>query len=274
MSDKTIRIIKGLVLFVIFVGIIMMSYPTIADYYNRTHTSHVTSQYESIVDAMSEEEINEAFAEADAFNQMLLTAKDRWHLSEEVLQTYYDTLDVSGTGILASVFLPEIGVNVPVYHGDADSVLQVAAGHMIGSSFPVGGAGCHAVIAAHTGMASAELFTKLDNMQVGDRFVVKVLNRQMMYEVCDVSVVLPDEMSYLEIDPEQDYVTLLTCTPRGVNSHRLLVRGVRIPFEDEASLQDALSAIQPKNDGIRKEYVILVGLFLFVIFAAVVMRRK
>lgn len=274
MSDKTIRIIKGLVLFVIFVGIVMMSYPTIADYWNRYHTSHVTSQYESIVDSMSEEELSEAFAKADAFNKKLQTERDRWHLSDELLSEYYETLDVSGTGILASVYLPEIGVNVPVYHGDADSVLQVAAGHMIGSSFPIGGAGCHAVIAAHTGMASAELFTKLDNMQLGDRFVVKVLNRQMMYEVCDIQVVLPEEVSYLNIDPEQDYVTLLTCTPRGVNSHRLLVKGVRVPFDDDSLLNDAISELQPSSEGIKKEYVILFGLCLFVIFAAVVMRRK
>ena len=146
---------------------------------------------------------------------------------------YTDTLDVSGTGIMGYITISKIGVELPVYHGTSDGVLQVAAGHLEGSSLPVGGAGTHAVISAHRGLPSAKLLTNLDELEVGDTFTITVLDRVLTYEVDQISIVLPTETDLLQPVEGKDYVTLMTCTPYGINSHRLLVRGRRIETPDK-----------------------------------------
>ena len=166
---------------------------------------------------------------AHAYNERLVTNSDRWHMTDEQKREYDATLDVTGTGIMGYVTIPRIKVKLPVYHGTSDGVLQIAAGHLAGTSLPVGGATTHAVVSGHTGLPSARLLTGLDELKKGDTFAFHVLDETYTYQVDQISVVLPSEISKLNIEPGADYATLITCTPYGVNSHRLLVRGHRIP---------------------------------------------
>ncbi len=184
---------------------------------------------------MEEARLEMMWREALAYNEWLRTeALDRFHPSEEDLARYSAVLDVTGTGIMAYLEIPKISVKLPVYHGVDEAVLQIAAGHMPGSSLPVGGPGTHAVISGHRGLPSAKLLTALDEMEEGDIFYIHVLNRTLTYRVDQCAVVLPDDTDDLGISAEGDYCTLVTCTPYGVNTHRLLVRGCRVP-EDSGS---------------------------------------
>jgi sortase A len=174
--------------------------------------------------------------EAEAYNQKLASGESSFYPSAEELEEYNRTLDVSGTGMMGYLEIPKIGVSLPVYHTVDDEVLKVGVGHIPGSSLPVGGASTHSVVSGHTGLPSATLLTELDKLSEGDIFLVKVLNRTLTYQVDQIKKVLPEETSDLAIVPEQDYFTLVTCTPYGVNSHRLLVHGERCEYRaaDEA----------------------------------------
>lgn len=235
MRRKVLRIFG---ITVILAGIGLLIYPYLADAFNRRFASHIAAGYENVIDSMSKEEIDEAFEKAYAFNRDLKEEPARWELPGDLHSRYYETLDVSGTGILGTVYVPRIGVHIPVYHGDDDAVLQVAAGHMEGSSFPTGEPGSHAVIAAHTGMASAKLFTELTKVKEGDLFAVRILDRTLYFRVTGIHTVLPKETELLAIPDDKGQVTLVTCTPFGVNSHRLLVTGTFTDEEppDEVSL--------------------------------------
>ena len=164
---------------------------------------------------------------ADAYNRQLNTTPNSFY-KPDLVSGYAQTLDISGTGIMGYITIPKISVELPIYHGTDEGVLQVAAGHLEGSSLPVGGAGTYAVISAHRGLPSAKLFTNLDELEVGDRFTITVLNRVLTYEVDQISIVLPTEIDQLLPTEGMDYVTLMTCTPYGINTHRLLVRGKRV----------------------------------------------
>lgn len=224
-SNKLLTI--GIVLMML-AGVALMAYPTVADWWNQRTAGYAIAEYESNVEALDQEMVDSMMARARAYNAMISTDETRWTPSEAETEEYYQCLDVSGTGIMATIEIPSIHVNLPVYHGDSDEVLQTATGHIEGSTLPTGDKGTHAVISGHTGLPSAKLFTKLDTLKEGDRFIVHVLNMDFEYEVDNIAVVLPHEFELLEIDPAEDQVTLLTCTPYGVNTHRLLVRGTRV----------------------------------------------
>lgn len=180
------------------------------------------------VDAIDAAEVQEMLDAARAYNRDLTTDSQRFTPSEENSARYNSLLDISGTGIMGYVEIPKISVDLPIYHGTEDSILQVAVGHIEGSSLHVGGEDTHVAISGHCGLPSAKLFTKLDTLEEGDRFSVNVLGETLSYEVTQISVVLPDDFSPLEFEDGQDQVTLITCTPYGVNSHRLMVRGSRV----------------------------------------------
>ena len=208
-----------IILILIFlVGLSVMLYPTVSDYVNQRHQSRALASYDETVNEMSDADYT-AYFEAATPNSFF---------TPEQVSGYDETLDVSGTGIMGYITIPRIGVELPVYHGTSDGVLQVAAGHLEGSSLPVGGAGTHAVISAHRGLPSAKLFTNLDELEAGDTFTITVLDRVLTYEVDRISIVLPTETDLLQPVEGQDYVTLMTCTPYGINTHRLLVRGHRV----------------------------------------------
>lgn len=239
-----------IILILIFlVGLSVMLYPTVSDYVNQRHQSRALASYDETVNEMSDADYTAYFEAADAYNQRLAATPNSFFTPEQV-SGYDETLDVSGTGIMGYITIPRIGVELPVYHGTSDGVLQVAAGHLEGSSLPVGGAGTHAVISAHRGLPSAKLFTNLDELEVGDTFTITVLDRVLTYEVDRISIVLPTETDLLQPVEGQDYVTLMTCTPYGINTHRLLVRGRRITTPDK------LKHIRVTSDAIKIEPIL------------------
>ncbi|MCY7186081.1 class C sortase [Streptococcus gallolyticus] len=221
---------------ILLIGLSLLLYPTVSDYWNSFHQSEAVAGYVQDVEDMSEQEKAEMLAAAQAYNQTLQTGViPDLNLSSAETKTYDQTLDVTGTGIMAYVEIPKLNTTLPIYHGTDDSVLQVAIGHIPGTSLPVGGKGTHAVISGHRGLASAKLFTDIDRLVEGDTFMIQVLDETLTYEVDQILTVMPDDVSALAIDPEQDYVTLVTCTPYGVNTHRLLVRGHRIANQENAA---------------------------------------
>ena len=198
-----------------------------SDAVNRKHQSRAVAGYAEEVEQLSDADYQTYFDAADAYNRQLNTTPNAFY-KPDLVSGYAQTLDISGTGIMGYITIPKISVELPIYHGTDEGVLQVAAGHLEGSSLPVGGAGTHAVISAHRGLPSAKLFTNLDELEVGDRFTITVLNRVLTYEVDQISIVLPTEIDQLLPTEGMDYVTLMTCTPYGINTHRLLVRGKRV----------------------------------------------
>lgn len=207
----------------------LIAYPTFSDWWNRMHQSYAVAGYVKQTKDMSGAERKAMLKAAHEYNERLAANGDRWHMTDAQKREYDETLDVTGTGIMGYVTIPRIKVKLPVYHGTSDGVLQIAAGHLAGTSLPVGGATTHAVVSGHTGLPSARLLTGLDELQKGDTFAFHVLDQTYTYQVDQISVVLPSEISKLNIESGADYATLITCTPYGVNSHRLLVRGHRIP---------------------------------------------
>lgn len=214
---------------VVVIGVVMMAYPTFSDWWNDMHQSRAIAGYVEQVSDMSRQNSDALWSAARAYNEKLSKKSgDRFLLTDEEKAEYERTLNVTGTGIMGYVNIPKIGIELPVYHGTDPAVLEIAIGHIEGSSLPVGGKGTHCVISGHRGLPSAKLFTDLDQLQEGDTFQLQVLNRTLVYEVDQIRIVLPDELSDLAIDPDKDYCTLVTCTPYGVNTHRLLVRGHRM----------------------------------------------
>ena len=220
--------LSTIILILIFlVGLSVMLYPSVSDAVNRKHQSRAVAGYAEEVEQLSDADYQIYFDAADAYNRQLNTTPNAFY-KPDLVSGYAQTLDISGTGIMGYITIPKISVELPIYHGTDEGVLQVAAGHLEGSSLPVGGAGTHAVISAHRGLPSAKLFTNLDELEVGDRFTITVLNRVLTYEVDQISIVLPTEIDQLLPTEGMDYVTLMTCTPYGINTHRLLVRGKRV----------------------------------------------
>ena len=220
--------LSTIILILIFlVGLSVMLYPSVSDAVNRKHQSRAVAGYAEEVEQLSDADYQTYFDAADAYNRQLNATPNAFY-KPDLVSGYAQTLDISGTGIMGYITIPKISVELPIYHGTDEGVLQVAAGHLEGSSLPVGGAGTHAVISAHRGLPSAKLFTNLDELEVGDRFTITVLNRVLTYEVDQISIVLPTEVDQLLPTEGMDYVTLMTCTPYGINTHRLLVRGKRV----------------------------------------------
>ena len=221
---------------------------------------------------MDDEDYEKMWQEAEAYNQKLSYQPNRWNLTEEEEEEYNRILDVGGTGIMGYIEIPEIKVSLPIYHGTDEGVLQIAVGHIPGSSLPVGGIGTHSVVSGHRGLPSAKLFTNLDELDEGDVFMIRVLDETLTYEVDKISIVEPDDLTGLEIDPELDLCTLVTCTPYGVNSHRLLVRGHRIPNLEDDSIRVTADAMQV--DRLIVASAIAVPILLILIIWVLVHYRK
>lgn len=266
---------SNIILILIFlVGLSVMLYPTVSDYVNQKNQSRAVASYSEEVENLSDVDYQAYFDAADDYNRRLAETPDAFYRPEEV-SGYTDTLDVSGTGIMGYITIPKIGVELPVYHGTSDGVLQVAAGHLEGSSLPVGGAGTHAVISAHRGLPSAKLFTNLDELEVGDTFTITVLDRVLTYEVDQISIVLPTETDLLQPVEGKDYVTLMTCTPYGINTHRLLVRGKRIEnAENQKHIRVTADALRIEPIIVAPALAVPMLLVLLVVMLAVPHLRK
>lgn len=216
---------------VFLVGMCLLLYPTISDQWNAQHQTRAIDAYETNLSTMTQKDYTQYFQAADVYNTALqglnFALADYRGLGQEA-GDYQNLLNVDGTGIMGYIDIDCIGVELPIYHGTGPNVLNVAVGHLEGSSLPVGGQGAHCVLSAHRGLPSARLFTDLDRVKVGDTFTITVLNRLLTYEVDQILIVEPEDVAALAIDLERDDCTLVTCTPYGINSHRLLVRGRRV----------------------------------------------
>ena len=228
------KLITMALLLTLLAGVCLLLYPVVSDCWNTAHATRAVANYEEDVQKMEEERYQAMWEEAEAYNRSL-AGRDALPagLTEEEKDRYDRLLDVDGSGMMGYLEVPSIHLTLPVYHGTEEAVIQVAAGHLEWSSLPVGGEGTHCVLSGHRGLPSARLFTNLDQLMEGDRFMLHVLDRVLTYEVDQILTVEPDDLSALAIQDGKDLCTLMTCTPYGVNTHRLLVRGHRVDGQTE-----------------------------------------
>lgn len=275
MKSGISKIFTLILLLVFFVGMLVMLYPAISQYWNAKVQSRVVYDYQKMMEAISEEDFTELISAAEDYNTRL--AKLPYPMKDyKKLKNYRECLNSFGNGVMGYLTVDKIGVNLPIYHGTSSSVLNVAVGHLEGSSLPVGGESTHAVLSAHRGLPSAKLFTDLDKLQVGDIFTVTVLGEVLTYQVDQVKVVTPSRVEDLQIESGRDLITLLTCTPYGINTHRLLVRGTRIE-----TVEDRVIYVNSEAYLIDKLIVtpivalpILFVLIMYVIFKPAKPKRK
>lgn len=240
-----------LLILALFAGLSLLLYPTVSDYWNSLHASQAVADYAENVRNLEAEKYEQVLQDAKSYNQMLPYEQTTFALSEEEKEAYDALLDISGTGVMGYIEIPTVNISLPVYHGTEDAVLQIAVGHLEWSSLPVGGESTHCVLSGHRGLPSAKLFTNLDKLVAGDKFIMRVLDEVLTYEVDQILIVEPTDVSTLIIEAGKDLCTLVTCTPYGINSHRLLVRGHRIENQDEAQ------AIRVTSDAIQIEPLIV-----------------
>ena len=271
------HVTTALLVAVLLVGVGVMAYPTFSDWWNNLHQSKAIATYEEVVADTSQEEIDAMWAAAEAFNEKVAAAGFSLQYSDEMEKEYESLLDVSGTGIMGYVEIDSVGIKLPIYHGTSEGVLQIAVGHLEGTSLPVGGANTHCVLSGHTGLPSAKLFTDIDKLKEGDEFKLIVLDKTLTYQVDQIKVVLPEELSDLTIEEGQDLCTLVTCTPYGINTHRLLVRGHRIATAEGTDPHPSLSASRDAliiNLELALPFVIIGAIALTVVLVLVRKHRK
>lgn len=234
-QKRTEKITTIVLILLLLVGLSVMLYPAASNWWNSKTQSRAIATYRKEVTELDDSDYEEILAKAHEYNEQLAQV-DFPFVNYDEVSDYYEILDITGTGVMGFISIPQIRVELPIYHGTSESVLNIAVGHLQGSTLPVGGANTHAVISAHRGLPSARLFSDLDSLVEGDRFTVTVLKDVYTYEVDKISIVLPNEMDDLHIVPGADYVTLTTCTPYGVNTHRLLVRAHRVETLENGEL--------------------------------------
>ena len=218
---------------IFFVGLSVLLYPTVSDFWNEKRQSKAIVNYDDLIVNLTPEDYTKFFNEADSYNQKIKGMPSSYMNHSNIAEEYYNILDVNGDGMMGYITIEKIKVQLPIYHGTSDKVLNSAVGHVEGSSLPVGGESTHTVLSAHRGLPSAKLFTNLDKVEVGDVFTIRILDRTITYQVDQVLIVLPHETESLNIVSGEDYCTLVTCTPYGINTHRMLVRGTRIENIEE-----------------------------------------
>lgn len=245
MKKKVITICAA-VLFFMALGLTL--YPLISNYVNQKYASEIQTAYQKLIQQTDDSALQEAKQRAIAYNLAITPGTADAYSEESLLsaaENYSDQLDIAGNGIMGYVEIPKIQVNLPIYHGTDAEVLDRGVGHLLGSSLPVGGENTHTILSGHSGMASQKMFTDLEQLTQGDVFYLNVLNETLAYQVTEINTVLPYETDLLGIVPGEDLCTLVTCTPYGVNTHRLLVRGSRIPYEEAAVLEEETASAEP-----------------------------
>ena len=283
-KKKVLTICIAAVAFLLALGI--MLYPLISTAYNERHQSKIHTQYQQVVEQADNSEKEQAREMAAAYNKTIQPGTQLADaFSNDALigaaENYGELLNLAGDGIMGYVNIPAIAVYLPIYHGTEDATLEIGIGHLLGSSLPVGGESTHTILTAHSGMASSKMFTDLPQLRTGDVFYLEVLGETLAYQVDQIKTVLPHDTTYLGIEPGADYCTLVTCTPYAVNTHRLLVRGTRIPFEKaEEIVEESIPTNEPVVSTWEQEYYkgILVGLgivaFVGFVFLAVWLYRR
>ena len=267
MKKRLPSILIGL-LFLVGLGI--MIYPTVSNQWNTYRQNKLISNYEKIVDDMSDEDFSQEWQNAQAFNETIsgnnVFADVFGEKSKDSENSEYNrVLNVNNDGIMGYISIPEINIKLAIYHGTSDDVLQTGVGHINGSKLPIGGESTHCVLAAHRGLPSAELFTDIDQLQTGDKFYLHILDKVLAYEVDQIKTVLPSQTDDIEIVDGEDYVTLVTCTPYSVNTHRLLVRGKRTDYKE------AIKKTPNKvNNGIQIPYEVKLAFLSFIIIGIII----
>lgn len=223
-----------LLLAVFLIGLCVMLYPTVSDFWNEKRQSQAIMDYDDLLVDLTPEDFSEYFEKAEEYNRKLKLISYPFLGYPELDDEYYSALDVNDDGMMGYITIDKIKVQLPIYHGTSDKVLNCAVGHLEGSTLPIGGESTHCVLSAHRGLPSAKLFTNLDELAVGDVFTITILDKMFTYQVDQVKVVLPDETDELNVVNGEDYCTLVTCSPYGINTHRMLVRGTRIENIEEA----------------------------------------
>lgn len=260
---------------IVLTGLSLLLYPTVSDRWNRMHQTRAITAYAEAAAALNDADYERILADARAYNEKLAAQGGGAALTEEEKAEYEAQLNIAGQGIMGYIDIPKIDCHLPIYHGTSEGVLQTAIGHLESSSLPVGGEDTHCVLSGHRGLPSARLFTDLDQMVAGDLFMVCVLDEILTYQVDQVLVVLPEETDALAIEPGEDLCTLVTCTPYGVNSHRMLVRGRRTDTLSEGETQritaDAMQIETPLVVSVAAVPMILV---LLCVFVRAVQRRR
>lgn len=226
------KILKVLLIVTLFIGISILTYPFISQYYNSKVQSHVVEDYKSNLNNIKKEDYTHIFKEAEDYNKKLLKL-DYPFIEYKKISNYNNIININNNGMIGYIKIDKLKLELPIYHGTSSSVLNVAVGHLEGSSFPIGGTNTHSVLAAHRGLPNKELFTNIIKLELGDIFIVTVLDRKLIYQVDNIIVVESNDLSYLQIEEGKDYITLVTCTPYGLNYLRLLVRGTRIDNIEE-----------------------------------------
>ena len=216
-------------------GVSLLLYPSVSDYWNSMHQTRAIASYAENVSQLDAAQYDAMWQAAQDYNETLAQRENAFALSDEQKAEYESLLNVSGLGVMGYIEIPEISCSLPIYHGTEESVLQIAVGHIEWSSLPVGGEGTHCVLSGHRGLPSAKLFTNLDKLSIGDTFLLRVLDEVLTYEVDQILIVEPEQIDALAIVPGEDLCTLVTCTPYGINTHRLLVRGHRVDNAPEAA---------------------------------------
>lgn len=234
-----------LLILVLLAGLSLLLYPSVSDYWNSFHETRAIATYAEEVANLNQDQYDEIWAAAESYNASLTDRVNAYLLSDAQKEEYQQLLNVSGLGVMGYIEIPSIDCSLPIYHGTEESVLQIAVGHLEWSSLPVGGESTHCVLSGHRGLPSAKLFTNLDKLQTGDIFMLRVLDNVLTYEVDQILIVKPQETGALRIEEGKDYCTLVTCTPYGINTLRLLVRGHRIDnIEQAKTVRVTADAIQ------------------------------
>ena len=245
------------------VGILCFTIPVFLQIKDKSQQESVISTYEQYISECEDEELLECFEKAQKYNEQLYALKES-AVGNSVALDYESQLNVTQTGMMGHLQIPEIDVKLPVYHGTSDEILATSIGHLEGTSLPVGGESSHAVLTGHCGLPSAELFTRLDELELEDKFFVQVCNEVMAYQVIEIQVVEPTQVEAISIEPEKDLVSLITCTPYGINTHRLIVTGERIEIED--SVEQVLLTEETKGGVDAKIYYLVGACFVLCIW--------
>lgn len=262
--------LSSIILFLVFAaGLSIFLYPSVSNYVNSKHQSRAIASYDEALAKLSTTDYTKFWTAAKEYNRQLADRSTDFNLTDSEMKEYDSLLDPTGTGVMGHLEIESIGVDLPIYHGVTDSVLQVGIGHLPGSSLPTGGESTHCVLSGHRGLPSSKLLSDLDQMVVGDTFLIHIMDQTFAYQVDQINIVLPDETEGLAITKGMDYCTLVTCTPYGVNTHRLLVRGKRVDYKEESRLivpADA-SKYSPLLIAPFLAIPILVILFIYVMMA-------
>ena len=272
-KNKKQLIADIITIIILIAGILIIAYPSISNYLYVKRSSKVIDTYNKSIDT-NEVEMKKKFNNAIIYNCGLSSdaeLSDPFATREETDEVYEKQLDVNGSGMMGTIDIPKINMEAPIYHGTKEVVLQAGIGHLYGTSLPVGGNSTHSVLTGHRGLPNKKLFTELDQIEEGDRFYLKILGNKIAYQVDQILTVLPTETSALTIVDGMDYCTLVTCTPYGVNSHRLLIRGERIPYSEEEYMEDALKG---KMNILFELAILALGILAIIIFMYFYKKRQ